>query len=299
MAMRTFQDIKKNYQFNSEEMAILNSLHPVVEPQADQIVQDFYNYLLQIPDTAKFLDPSRHERLPQIYRTWLLALFQGPFEEHYFQRLRRIGHAHTRIGLSAHFVYVGMNLIRQHLHRVLQDALQGPEQDRAIEATDKILDINLDVIARTYHEEEMRRVFLSQKLDNLLIRFASRFTFGLNLLVLAGLIALSLGVVAVLAHDVSQIFYGQAEKGLVSALGTLLILWLMIELLDSEIERLQGAAFKFNLFIGVALVAFVRKILVATLSHETMEVQVTYLGGIFILGIIFWLVSKAESDRKH
>jgi len=293
--MRTFQEIKDNYRFTEAEMATLGSLLPVVEPHADQLVSDFYLLFQQMPDAAKFLqDNSRMTRLMVAHRTWLLGLFQGPFDERYYQRLQRIGHAHVRIGLSAHFVYVGMNFLRLQLEQIIDTEVEEQRREPVLRALQKILDLNLDIIARTYHEEEMRRVFLSYRLDNALIRFANRFTFGLNMLLLVGLIGLSLGVVAVLALDISMIFTGSPEKGLVSALGSLLILWLMIELLEAEVDRLQGGHFQLSLFVGVALVAFIRKVLVASLAHEPLQVELLYLAGILILGAIYWLVSRTE-----
>ena len=297
--MRTFQEIKDNYRLTAAEMETLRSLLPLVEPHADRLVNDFYLLFRQMPDAAKFLqDEARLAKLTAAHRTWLLALFQGPFDERYYQRLQRIGHTHVRIGLSAHFVYVGMNFLRLQLQTIIDTEVEPRLRELSQRAMEKILDLNLDIIARTYHEEEMRRVFLSYRLDNALIRFAHRFTFGLNMLLLVGLIALSLGVVAVLAHDISLIFRGSPEKGLVSALGSLLILWLMIELLDAEIDRLQGGAFQLSLFVGVALVAFIRKVLVASLAHESLEVEIMYLAGILILGAIYWLVSRAESRKS-
>jgi uncharacterized membrane protein (DUF373 family) len=296
--MRTFQEIKDNYRFTEAEVETLRGLLPVVEPHADRLVSDFYHLFQQMPDAAKFLqDEARLARLTEMHRAWLLTLFQGSFDERYYLRLQRIGHTHVRIGLSAHFVYVGMNFLRLRLQKIIDTEVEPKLRELSLRAMEKILDLNLDVIARTYHEEEMRRVFLSYRLDNALIRFAHRFTFGLNMLLLVGLIALSLGVVAVLAHDISLIFRGNPEKGLVSALGSLLILWLMIELLDAEIDRLQGGGFQLSLFVGVALVAFIRKVLVASLAHESLQVEILYLAGIFILGAIYWLVSRTETRK--
>lgn len=297
--MRTFRSIQDNYRFSESEIETLRELKPLVEPYADRLVEDFYQLLLENPDTARFLqDEARLAKLKVSHRDWLMALFEGPFDERYYQRLRRIGHAHVRIGLSAHFVYVAMNFIRQYLKRIITQELEPPRLDAALEAIDKILDLNLDIIARTYHEESMRRVFLSYRLDDALIRFARRFTFGLNLLLLIGLIALSAGMVVVLLYDVSLIFRGDLEKGLVAALGSLLILWLAIELLEAEIDRLQGGALQLSLFIGVALVAFIRKVLIASLAHEDLKIELVYLGGIFILGLIFWLVSRTETRQR-
>ena len=275
--MRTFEEIRKNFHMGEDEEEMLHRLAPLVERQADQIVEDFYQYLLEVPNAAKFLqDDQVLARLKGYHRTWLMTLFNGPFNEAYFQRLMRIGQAHLRIKLSAHFVYVAMNFIRQRLKMILEE-VDPIEREAACNAMDKILDLNLDAIARAYHQAEMRRFFLSYQLDDALIRFARRFTFGLNLTLLCGLIALSAGMVVVLMSDIALIFQGHLDKGLVSALGSLLVLWLAIELLEAEVDRLGGGELQLSLFVGVGLVAFIRKVLIATLSHETVQMELVYL----------------------
>jgi uncharacterized membrane protein (DUF373 family) len=297
--MRTFQEIKDNYRFNDQDIETLKGLLPVVSPHADTIVSDFYSLLLGIPDTAKFLkDETKLAWLRDQHQKWLLALFQGPYDERYFQRLQRVGHAHVRIGLSAHFVYVGMNLVRQRLHQIIETEVEPGQRGTAIRAVEMILDLNLDIIARTYLEEEIRRVFLSQKLDSLLIRFSQRFTFGLNILLVVGLLGLSLGAVGLVVQDVIHVVQGDLAHGLVGAMGSVLILWVVIELLDMEIDRLRGGAFKLQLFVGLALVAFIRKVLVASLTTHDLWTEGLYLAGILVCGVIFWLVSRAEGSKK-
>ena len=286
--MRTFEEVLDDYRLGDAEVEILTSLVPLMESQADQVVEDFYQFLQEMPYTAKFLqDPNLLARLKIYHRTWLMALFTGPFNDGYYRRLQRIGMAHVRIGLSAHYVYVAMNFIRNRLNRILVAEMDPFRLEGAKEALDKILDLNLDVIARAYHQAELRRFFLNYRLDDILIRFARRFTFGLNLLLLLGLIGLAAGMVVVLFNDVSMIFRGNLDKGLISALGSLLVLWLAIELLEAEIDRLKGGELMLSLFVGVGLVAFIRKILIATLSHEDIEMELVYLGGILIFGIIY------------
>ncbi len=297
--MRTFQEIKDNYRFSELEMETLRALLPMVEPHADRIVSDFYNLFLQIPDAAKYLQgEGLISRLQPQHRAWLLAMFQGPYDERYFQRLQRVGHAHVRLGLSAPFVYVGMTLIRQPLHQIIHPEVELRQRENAFSAVEKILDLNLDIIARTYHEEEIRRVFLSQKLDSLLIRFSQRFTFGLNILLVLGLIGLSLGAVGLVVQDVLHIIRGNLTNGLVACMGSVLVLWVVIELLDMEIDNLRGGSFKLQLFVGLALVAFIRKVLVSSLGQHDMWSEGLYLTGILVCGVIYWLVSRAEGNKK-
>ena len=191
-----------------------------------------------------------------------------------------------------------MNLIRQHLHRIIETEVDPQQRETAGRAMEKIVDLNLDIIARTYHEEEIRRVFLSQKLDSLLIRFAQRFTFGLDILLVVGLLGLSLGAVGLIVQDVIHIAQGNLGHGLVSAMGSVLILWVVIELLDMEIDRLRGGAFKLQLFVGLALVAFIRKVLVTSIGAHDLWSEGLYLAGILVCGVIFWLVSRAEGAKK-
>lgn len=296
--MRSFQEIIDDYRLGEAEVERLAHLASLVEPHTERVVEEFYQMLQGMPDTAKFLqDPERLARLKKSHGNWLMTLFRGPFDESYYRRLQRIGLAHVRIGLSAHFVYVAMNFLRERLKDILSSQMEPFRWQEAEAALDKILDLNLDVIARAYHQEELRRFFLSYKLDDALIRFARRFTFGLNLLLLVGLIGLAAGMVVVLIHDIGQIFQGNLDKGLISALGSLLVLWLAIELLEAEIDRLRGGVLQLSLFVGVGLVAFIRKVLIATLSHEDLKTELVYLAGIFIFGIIYWLIARAEARR--
>jgi uncharacterized membrane protein (DUF373 family) len=294
--MTTFRDIKEHYHFSELEVETLKDLLPLVEPHVDRVTDDFYNFLKEIPETARFLeDETRLARLSKTHMAWILDLFKGPFDDRYYKRLQRIGHAHVRIGLSAHFVYVSMNFIRERLRQLIEGEVDSSLQASAIRAVDKILDLNLDVIARTYHEEELRRVFLTFQLDDAVIRFAHRFTFGLNMTLVIGLLGLSLGAVAMIINDVIEVFMGQFEKGLIAALGSLLILWLVIELLEAEIDRLKGGAFKLHLFVGVGLVAFIREELVSSISHKDIMIQGIYIAGILVLGFVYWLLSRSEA----
>ncbi|RLA89376.1 MAG: heme-binding sensor globin domain-containing protein [Deltaproteobacteria bacterium] len=252
-----------------------------------------------MPGTARFLeDDVRLARLRQSHHDWILNLFKGTFDESYHKRLQRIGHAHVRIGLAAHYVYAAMNFIRERLRLIIDDEVDSELQANALRAVNKILDLNLDVIARTYHEEELRRVFLTSKLDDAVIRFAHRFTFGLNMTLVIGLLGLSLGAVVMIVIDVVSVFSGQFEKGLIGALGSLLVLWLVIELLEAEIDRLRGGAFKLHLFVGVGLVALIREELISSISHKDITVQALYIGGILVLGFISWLLSRSEGKNK-
>jgi uncharacterized membrane protein (DUF373 family) len=74
----------------------------------------------------------------------------------------------------------------------------------------------------------------------------------------------------------------------------MICLWVMIELINTEIAHLKGGKFHISVFIGVALVAFIRETLIMTLRHENMEKQYIFIALILVLGVVFWLVKRAE-----
>ncbi len=127
-----------------------------------------------------------------------------------------------------------------------------------------------------------------------MISFATRFSYGLNLILLLGLVALGVMVMGLFVFDITHIFAGDIEKGLLSTLGSLLMLWVVIELVDTEIKSLRGAKFAINVFVSVALVAVIRKILVTSLSSEKVEAQLSLIAAVAVLGLVYWLVSKVE-----
>lgn len=294
--MITMQVLKAHYLFTEDDAELLASLRPLAAASKEQLADRFYDYLLGIPETAQFIrEPATLEKLKQTHQNWFLTLFDGIYDNQYLHNLQKIGSAHVRVGLNAHYVNVGMNIVRQFALNLIQDNFTDlTERKRLREAVEKILDINLDIMTASYREEEMRKVFVSRRLESKLIKAAERFTHGLNLVLVVALVGVSLSVVGLFIWELLHILEGSIERGILSALGTLLILWMMIELMDNEIKNLKGGRFNILVFIGVIIVALIREILISTLRHDALETQVFLAGTLLILGIVYFLVSKSQ-----
>jgi hypothetical protein len=61
-------------------------------------------------------------------------------------------------------------------------------------------------------------------------------------------------------------------------------------------KDIQGAKFTIKVFISVALVAVIRKILVTSLKTDAVEAQLSLLVAVAVLGGVYWLVSKGRSS---
>jgi uncharacterized membrane protein (DUF373 family) len=295
--MITMQELREHYRFTDGDAELLLSLQSLAQEHLDSFSQEFYDYLYGLPDTAAILNKCNRVHLRQMHNTWFLSLFSGIYDNHYLSHLVRIGHAHVRVGLNVHFVNAAMNQVRHFLLNLIDSSYHDREQRRLLrEAVEKMLDMNLDVMGSSYREEEMKKVFLSRRVESYLITATERFTFGLNLVLVLALAGLSISVVCLFVWDISHIFQGNIEKGILSALGELLILWMMIELMDNEIKNLKGGKFNILIFIGVIIVAIIREILISTLRHDDLTTQGFLAGTLLILGIVYYLVSLAQKN---
>lgn len=294
--MDSMVKLKQEYRFTDEDAQNLQDLLPVAEQYLNNLAGHFMEYLTDLPEAQRIISAhSNKDRLEAFHRHWFRTLFQGEYDEEYLRSLKRIGKAHVRVGLPVHYVNAAMSHVRHAIQHMIHDTFPDREQRRMYrESADKILDLNLAVMTSSYRDAEMSKVFVSRSLESWLIRLSERFTYGLNLVLVLSLAGVSVGVMALFVSDIMQIFSGRPEKAIFSALGSMLILWMMIELLENEIKNLKGGSFNILVFVGVVVVAMVREILISTLRHDDLKTQAFLTLTLLVLGIVYFLISKAQ-----
>ena len=77
-------------------------------------------------------------------------------------------------------------------------------------------------------------------------------------------------------------------------LGTLLVLWVVIELLDTQIKHMKGSSFAIKVFVSVALVAELRRLLITSIEHASWQEELILVASLLALGAIYWMVSRIE-----
>jgi uncharacterized membrane protein (DUF373 family) len=216
------------------------------------------------------------------------------------EKLIRIGSAHVANNVDAHYMNRAVNLVKNACIGILQKLEEDREEvTNKIICVGKILDISLDVITTSYIEEELRTYSPVYKVKSALINFSERFSQTTNLLLVIALIGLTLGVVWLFVQDVMQLLSGDVERGIISALGSMLLLWLMIELMNTEISHLKGGKFHISVFVGVALVTMIRETMIATLKHEKPESIYYLIAAILVIGFVYWIVTRAEDKNTR
>ncbi|MDT8316907.1 MAG: protoglobin domain-containing protein [bacterium] len=290
--------VKENYEFAKWDENVLLRLAPLMEDSADEFIEAFYGKIMKFKNASTYL---KNEQIISKHRgaliAWFLKLFRGPFDDEYLYYLEGVGYTHVKVGLPSHYVNVSISFVQNFcLDIIARKVRNGEERSDMITALGKIMDINLDVLTSSYIKEEKNIFFFSKKAENKLISFATRFSHWLNIILVVGLVILGLMVLGLTAYDLTHIFNGNIEKGLLATLGSLLMLWVVIELVDTEVDTLRGGRFSIKVFISVAMVAVIRKILVTSLKSGagTADAQYTLIAALAVLGVLYWLITKTE-----
>jgi len=129
------------------------------------------------------------------------------------------------------------------------------------------------------------------------MRFYNRLLhvfLGLSLIV-ASLLALW-----IFARDVYGAVFAQHSilDGFLHALGMLLILWTVSELISTEVRYLSGQKVQVAVFVDVAIAALLRKLLIGDIEGLSMEVRLVNLAGLVALGILRWALTYSSIAQR-
>lgn len=296
--VQSVEEIRKHYLFTGVDERNLIKLNDVLIPHAEQFSIDFYNYIKSFAETAALFPTEQSvDKRKQAMASWLSRLLHGNYGNQYLHELRRVGQVHVKNEIPIHWVTASMNFKREYLINILESEIEDQrELANLSRSLNKILDINLDVLLSSYHDEELKEVFIGRRADTMLIAFAERFAYGLNIILVLALIGISFGVIYLFGSEIFDVMFGGKTTNIITALGTLLIIWVMIELISTEIKYLKGKKFQIEVFVSVALVAFIRELLISSLGEGTYIKLGVSLSAVLVLGIVYFLIAKSKTN---
>jgi uncharacterized membrane protein (DUF373 family) len=298
--MRSIKEIKQDYRFTPEDERRLAGLRPLMEEHAEEIMSTLSLWFKGTKGAATFFtEETLQQHVFASQKDWFMLLFSGKYDNAHYDKLIKIGMAHMRRNVDVHYLHRMANIIKNSCTGVLSRTDDArDEMVNNIVSVGKIVDISLNVITNAYIEEEMRVYSPVYKVKSALISFSERFSQATNLLLVLALMGLTIGVGWLFMQDVLHLFSGDVERGIISSLGSMLLLWLMIELMNTEISHLKGGKFHISVFVGVALVTMIRETMIATLKHEKPESVYYLIAAILVIGFVYWIVTRAEEKSK-
>ena len=297
-----YATLKNHYQFTKDDEALLLQMKSQLEPFVDEFLEGFYAFIWNFGETADFLkDEEVIARHRGKIREWYLELFSGSYDISYFLKLYKIGGIHVKLGLPTHYVNAAFNYVRVFtLGRINTQYSGNDDLTDRVKAVERILDINLDILTSSYREEEMGRFLSLSRVEKTLLSALKKTSSYFNYLLAGALVMVAFFAVGLFGYDVYLLFSRQIpiEQGILTVLGSLLILWAAIELIHEEMKHLRGGSFALEAFIALAIAALIRKILIFSLSPaKTMDVL---LYGVLVLclAISYWLIVQRISPMK-
>ncbi len=297
-----FTTLKSHYRFTKDDEALLLQMKSELEPFVDEFLEGFYEFIWNFGETADFLkDEEVIARHRGKIREWYLNLFSGTYEASYFLKLYKIGEIHVKLGLPTHYVNAAFNYVRVFtLGRINKQYSGNDDLTDRFKAVEKILDINLDTLTSSYREEEMGRFLSLSRIEKTLLGALKKTSAYFNYLLAGALVMVAFFAVGLFGYDVYLLFSRQTsiEQGILTTLGSLLILWAAIELIHEEMRHLRGGSFALEAFITLAIAALIRKILIFSLSSTKAMDVLLYGVLVLCLGISYWLIVQRAGPIK-
>lgn len=157
--MDTWREVVDYVGFGPADSETLRALLPVAQEHLAGISERFYEAILANDRAAAvFTGPDQVERLKKTLAQWMLELLSGPHDSDYWERRRRIGHVHVRVGLPSRYVFGAMNVIRAELLLLAKEHLPLDQAWATCLAIQRITDVELAVMSGTYHEAHEAKV---------------------------------------------------------------------------------------------------------------------------------------------
>jgi len=301
--MQQYSNLKTHYKFTEEEAQILQAYQPRMEKLADKFIDEFYDYIWGFGRANEFLkdtDIIAHHR--KKIREWFINLFCGKYDMSYFMYLYKVGEVHVRIGLPTHYVNSAVTFVRTFVLQSIEDNFENKEQHvKEIKAVEKIIDMNLDVLTSSYRKEELSKFLSLSKFEKIILRNLKKFNSYINFFLAGALALVAFFAISLFGYDIYLLFFSDIgiEKGILTVLGSLLVLWAAIELIHEEINHLQGKGFAIGAFIMLAMAALIRKILIYSLSSERVN-DLLVIGAVLVgVSIAYWLVEGKDRTSSH
>ncbi len=164
--MHPFDEMKAWVGFTAGDEALLKASWRVVEPRLDEVTDRFYARVLANQGAAAVLkDAAQIERLRITLRTWCKELLNGPWDLAYYERRERIGRRHVEVGLEARYLYMAMNVVRDTICDLIEQASAG--QFEACRAVARVCDMDLAIISGTY--QSGREALQIQSMQEILV----------------------------------------------------------------------------------------------------------------------------------
>ena len=203
--MHQYENLKEHYKFTKEEALILKGLQPKMRDISDEFIEHFSDYIWGFGTTSQFLkDQETIDYHKEKVKEWFINLFSGKYDLRYFTYLYKIGEIHVKIGLPTHFVNSAFTFVRTFILKNIDNEEQRLSK---IEAVEKIVDINLDMLTSSYREEELGKFLSMSKFEKSVLSTLKKFNSYVNFFLAGSLALVAFFAVGLFVYDIYLLFF--------------------------------------------------------------------------------------------
>jgi len=298
--MKYIKEVISNYSLSEKDIQNLIFMEKFMLEYVDQFVDEFYDYMIlkiQLPDS---MTPDVIQKHQNMLKIWYKRFFEGKIDNKYLEYLVNIGNTHIKFNITQDMFNIMSNWTRQWFHeKIFQNVSDDIRRKDLLFSMHKLMDINKDIISDAYYTTEIKKYSVFLSLRDFVISVSERIEFITQIIILSFLIFLTISAAAYFLFDIVVLMKMKPDFFIIKALSSLLMIWVLSELLYTEINIIKGAKFKISTFVGVALIAFVRDLLIMTLEHTgSIEKLLLIILSITVLGLVYWLVTITETKDK-
>ncbi|MCS7171468.1 MAG: phosphate-starvation-inducible PsiE family protein [Aquificaceae bacterium] len=262
--MKDIKELKEYYRWNARDEANLEKIR-------DMAIKHLDDFVKVIPNSD--VDKGR-------VNLWLEDLFE-----------LRCSEALTKTEPNL------PNLLRHFLQEKIEREVDSPQERYSLLTTlNKVVDFCLErIISR---ESLTDRPSYLGKYQRWMIRSIRRVSRVFDAFIFVTLLLVGLFIVTWIVYEFYMVLTGELplERGGLSILGSVLILYAISELLAGQIRHMIGGAVSIKAFVSVALAAVIRKVLIISLSPEKFYELITLALVLLALGVVFLLIHRVESS---
>ncbi|RCK18908.1 globin-coupled sensor protein [Thalassospira lucentensis] len=141
--------------FNDTKAKLLKKAWPVIDKNIAPILDVFYQKVMGRPDLAKIIgDPSNIDSLKNAQRKHWGKLFEGTFDDSFYEDVRRIGKAHERIGLTPESYVSAYNfMLGEITSLLLKHFRKDADVSVMVVAATNALLVDVEMAITVYYEE--------------------------------------------------------------------------------------------------------------------------------------------------
>lgn len=296
--MKYRKTLSNNYDLNERDIEHLVYIQPFMARFRDEFMEDCAEKIGTFSMSDKQTEAFRLNM--DKAALWYDRLFDGNPDNTYITFLNKLGNSLSKYKVDQEFITSLLSFCRLWIHEKIFISVDDEvKRKNILLSMHKMLDINTEIILNAYYDKLVSSYNAVRTYRIKVVQLSEKFTFAMHSMLVCVLILLTLLAAGAFFQEASHIIKGSTgDHNLITALGSLLIIWVMVELLHTEVEMIKGGKFRNSIFISVALIAFIRDLMIITLKHETTNMlqHAFILVSILVLGIIYWLIVRTENN---